>query len=202
MQGIVWFCFTVIVMASMAPVAYAQDPELPENERPEWFREGELRLEAAEKKLGIWKDPREWLRSTRLPAKEELEAWSRRDLNNLRGNVNEFLKLAAEISHYRFAPLSEQWAVKGVREESKFLLEWIDHILIFLLDEQPDSLGPTYALSELTIDEKLGLLNSSVVQVRPRLIRLVEGNILDIVLYREVIARLQGIRTLTEAILE
>ncbi len=116
--------------------------------------------------------------------------------------MNAFLKLAAEISHYRFAPLSEPWALKGVREESKILLESLDHILIFLLVEQPDSLGTTYALSELTIDEELGLLNYSVVQVRPSLIRLVEGNVLDIVLYREVVARLQGIRALTEAILE
>ena len=201
MRESVWYCFTVIAMVALAPLAHAQDPELPETERPEWFAENDLRLEEAEKGLGIWRDPRGWNRRG-LPTKEELEARFRRDLSNLRENVNEFLKLAAEVSYYRFAPLSEPWAMKGVREESKILQEWIDRVLNFLVDEQPDSLGTAYDLSGLTIDEKLALLNSSVLQIRPRVIRLAGGNTLDIDLYRETVGRLRGIGALTQAILD
>ena len=74
MREITWYCFTVIAMAALAPLGRAQDPALPETERPEWFAENDLRLAEAEKALGIWKDPRGWLESTRLPTKEELEA--------------------------------------------------------------------------------------------------------------------------------
>ena len=54
----------------------------------------------------------------------------------------------------------------------------------------------------LVIDEKLGLLNSRVSQIRPRLLRLAGGNTLDIDLYRETVGRLQGIQALTQAILD
>ena len=54
--------------------------------------------------------------------------------NGFASDMSEFLGMSEEISHYRFATMSEPWAVKSVEKRSKDLQKRVEAILRFLLD--------------------------------------------------------------------
>ena len=113
--------------------------------------------------------------------------------------VSEFLKLAEKISHYRFAPMSEPWAVKSIEKRSKDLQKRVEAILRFLLDGRPYHLGATPSF-DLTMDGKVADLNARISEIRPKIVQVLVGDTLDVDLYQEVVQELTEIKALTQAL--
>ncbi len=113
--------------------------------------------------------------------------------------VSEFLKLAEKISHYRFAPMSEPWAVKSIEKRSKDLQKRVEAILRFLLDGRPYHLGATPSF-DLTMDGKVADLNARISEIRPKIVQVLVGDTLDVDLYQEVVEELTEIKALTQAL--
>ena len=123
-----------------------------------------------------------------------------RGWNGFIKQVSEFLKLAEDVSHYRFAPMSEPWAVKSIEKPSKDLQKRVEAILRFLLDGSPDHLGATPLFTDLTMDGKVADLSSRISGIRPKIIQVSVGDTLDVDLYQEVVQELTEIKALTQAV--
>ena len=120
--------------------------------------------------------------------------------NGFASDISEFLGMAEEISHYRFAPMSEPWAVKSVEKRSKDLQKRVEAILRFLLDGSPDHLGTTPLFTDLTMDGKVADLNSRLTNVRPKIVQVLVGDTIHVDLYQEVVQELTEIKALTQAL--
>jgi hypothetical protein len=120
--------------------------------------------------------------------------------NDFASDMSEFLSIAEEISHYRFAPMSERWAVKGIEKRSKDLQKRADAILRFLLDGPSDELGAAPLFTDLTMDGKVAGLNSRVSEIRPKIVQVLVGDTIDVDLYQEVVQELTEIKALTQAL--
>ena len=131
----------VVVLFNSVPL-YAQEP--PQEVETELERErrreeaaARARREAMHEAAKAWREE-----YVRLPSVEEIEARIRRREIRFRRDVNEFLRVAADIVHYRLAPLSERWAVEGIGDESEELDGLADRILRFLTDGQSGGVKP------------------------------------------------------------
>ena len=120
--------------------------------------------------------------------------------NGFASDMSEFLKLAEEISHYRFAPMSEPWAVKSIEKRSKDLQKRVEAILRFLRDGRLDHLGATPSFTDLTMDGKVADLNSRISEISPKIVQVLVGDTLDVDLYQEVVQELTEIKALTQAV--
>jgi len=95
--------------------------------------------------------------------------------NGFASDMSKFLGMAEDISHYRFAPMSEPWAVKSVEKRSKDLQKRVEAILRFLLDGRPDPPGAITLFTDLTMDGKVADLNSRLTNVRPKIVQVLVG---------------------------
>ena len=120
--------------------------------------------------------------------------------NGFASDMSEFLGMAEEISHYRFAPMSKPWAVKSVEKRSKDLQKRVETILRFLLDGSPANLGTTPLFTDLTMDGKVADLNSRLTNVRPKIVQVLVGDTIHVDLYQEVVQELTEIKALTQAL--
>ena len=118
-----------------------------------------------------------------------------RGWNNFVKHVRGFLKLSEEISHYRFAPMSD---VKGIEKLSKDLQERVEAILHFLLDGRSDHLGATPSFTDLTMEGKVADLNSRISEVWPKIVQVLVGNAIDVDLYQDVIQELTELKALAQ----
>ena len=123
-----FLCFLVaITLVPTTYPAYAQEPpgKPPEEaevvseadrerlaEEARRAREEERRREAIDEESRAWRDE-----YVRMATPEEIEARLRSEVNRFNTDIVEFLRAARDVSYYRFAPLSERWALENLGEE-------------------------------------------------------------------------------------
>ncbi len=223
MQRLLLYLIIAAIVTAHGPAAWAQGPPRETEAREEAarrtleimemrrrtaekapVREGEIvRLHAEGKfthppksDLNWRAEPRGgWTIETELDWDPTARAW-----NGFASDMTEFLRMAEEISHYRLAPMSEPWAVKGIEKRSKDLQKRVEAILRFLLDGHPDELRAAPLFADLTMDGKVAALNSRFSNVRPKIVEVLVGDIIDVDLYQQVVQELTEIKALAQAV--
>ena len=223
MPRLLTYLFIAVIVTAHGPAVWAQGPPREAEAREEAARRTreimEMRRRMAEESrvrqeqivrlhtegkfthppksdLNMLVEPREsWTIRTEPDWDPTVRGW-----NGFVKHVSEFLKLAEEISHYRFAPMSEPWAVKSIEKRSKDLQKRVEAILRFLLDGRLDHLGATPSFTDLTMDGKVADLNSRISKIRPKIVQVLVGDTLDVDLYQEVVQKLTEIKALTQAV--
>ena len=222
MQRLLPYLLIAVIVTAHGPAAWAQGPPGETEAREEAalrtleimemrrrtaeearVREGEIiRLHAEEKFTHPPKSDLNWRAEPRGGWTIETEPdWdpTARAWNGFASDMTEFLRMAEEISHYRFAPMSERWAVKGIEKRSKDLEKRVDAILRFLLDGRSDELGSAPLFTNLTMDGKVADLNSRFSNIRPKIVKVLVGDTIDVDLYQDVVQELTEIKALSQA---
>ena len=190
--------FVVIALLPVGPI-YAQQPA--DETYVEWERRREAERRAREEERAVDVEARAWLGEfMRLPTVEEIEARFRRDSQRFNSDVGEFVRIAKAISYYSLAPMSKRWAVESLGAESRQLEQRADSILRYMTEGYSVTDGPTLELATYTTGQKLAILNRMALEVVPKLTSLIDGNVLDIGLYREVVEELFEIKALTHTL--
>ncbi len=222
MQRLLPYLLIAVIVTAHGPAAWAQGPPGETEAREEAalrtleimemrrrtaeearVREGEIiRLHAEGKFTHPPKSDLNWRAEPRGGWTIETEPdWdpTARAWNGFASDMTEFLRMAEEISHYRFAPMSERWAVKGIEKRSKDLEKRVDAILRFLLDGRSDELGSAPLFTNLTMDGKVADLNSRFSNIRPKIVKVLVGDTIDVDLYQDVVQELTEIKALSQA---
>ena len=206
-----FLCFLVaITLVPTTYPAYAQGPpeKPPEEaevesdadrkrlaEEARRAREEERRREAIDEASRAWRDE-----YVRMATPEEIEARLRSEVNRFNRDIVEFLRAARDVSYYRFAPLSERWALENLGEELDRMEGRVDRLLRFMTDGDSADSELTVELGQSTTAQALAILNQRAFAIGPKLTSLIGGDVLDIGLYRAVIEELFEIKALTEAL--
>ena len=157
--------------------------------------EEERRWEAVNAEARAWRDE-----VVRIATPEEIEARFRREIDRFNRDIVEFMRAARDVSYYRFAPLSERWALENLSQELDRMEGRIDRLLRFMTDGDSADSELTVELGQYTKAQALEILNHRAADIGPKLTSLVGGDVLDISLYMEVIDELFELKALTQAL--